>query len=71
MTLTTEQLSEIAARRAESTPTLRSTVPALEELLFSAIPLLDHGFLRVIDYMGWRDRAGGAGFVWPRHPQNQ
>jgi len=51
MTLTTEQLSEIAARRAESTPTLRSTVPALEELLFSAIPLLD-GFLRVIDYMG-------------------
>jgi thymidylate synthase (FAD) len=27
-------------------------VAALEELLFQAIPVLDHGFVRVIDYMG-------------------
>jgi thymidylate synthase (FAD) len=27
-------------------------VPALEALLYQAIPVLDHGFLRVIDYMG-------------------
>ena len=33
-------------------PKLRPTVPALEELLFRAIPVLDHGFIRVIDYMG-------------------
>jgi thymidylate synthase (FAD) len=32
--------------------TLRATVPALEARLFRPIPLLDHGFLRVIDYMG-------------------
>ncbi len=52
MTMTPEQDAEIATRRAEHTQTRRSTVPALEEMLFSAIPLLDHGFLRVIDYMG-------------------
>jgi thymidylate synthase (FAD) len=32
--------------------TRRPTVAALEELLFQAHPVLDHGFLRVIDYMG-------------------
>ncbi len=26
--------------------------PALEEILFQALPVLDHGFVRVIDYMG-------------------
>jgi thymidylate synthase (FAD) len=33
-------------------PTLRPTVPALEARLEGAIPLLDHGYLRVVDYMG-------------------
>ncbi|WP_375319442.1 FAD-dependent thymidylate synthase [Candidatus Tisiphia endosymbiont of Oplodontha viridula] len=32
--------------------TKRATVPALEELLFKPIKVLDHGFIRVIDYMG-------------------
>jgi thymidylate synthase (FAD) len=32
--------------------TLRATVPALEARLHQAVPLLDHGFVRVIDYMG-------------------
>ncbi len=27
-------------------------MPALEEILYEALPVLDHGFVRVIDYMG-------------------
>ncbi len=34
------------------TPTRRPTVAAMEERLFRIHPLLDHGFVRVIDYMG-------------------
>jgi thymidylate synthase (FAD) len=52
MPLTDEQCQEIAAERAETRPTRRATVPALEEILYEAIPVLDHGFVRVIDYMG-------------------
>ena len=44
--------AEIAALRSQSQQTRRATVPALEEILYDAIPLLDHGFVRVIDYMG-------------------
>ena len=52
MPLTPEQQAEIDRLRAESVPTRRATVPALEEILYQATPLLDHGFVRVIDYMG-------------------
>src|ERR1700691_6285133 len=52
MPLTDEQRQEIAAERAETRPTRRATVPALEDILYEAIPVLDHGFIRVIDYMG-------------------
>jgi thymidylate synthase (FAD) len=52
MPLTENQAAEIAAARAQSAATARPTVPALEALLYEAIPLLDHGFVRVIDYMG-------------------
>jgi thymidylate synthase (FAD) len=52
MHLTEDQTTEIAALRDQSRQTLRPTVPALEELLYQAIPVLDHGFVRVIDYMG-------------------
>ncbi len=52
MALTSDQLAEITAQRDATVPTRRATVPALEARLFEAIPLLDHGFLRVIDYMG-------------------
>ncbi len=52
MPLTPEQQEEIAAERAASRPTRRATVPALEEILYEALPVLDHGFVRVIDYMG-------------------
>lgn len=52
MHLTEEQRSAIEASRAASHATRRATVPALEEMLFRPIPVLDHGFVRVIDYMG-------------------
>jgi thymidylate synthase (FAD) len=52
MPLTSEQKAEIERLRAETAPTRRATVPALEEILYEAIPILDHGFVRVIDYMG-------------------
>jgi len=52
MTLTPDQQTEIAAARAQSHHTRRPTVPALEEMLFTALPVLDHGFVRVVDYMG-------------------
>jgi thymidylate synthase (FAD) len=52
MPLTEQQAAEIAASRAQRAETSRPTVPALEALLFQPLPLLDHGFVRVIDYMG-------------------
>jgi thymidylate synthase (FAD) len=52
MRLTEDQTSEIAALRAQRSHTARPTVAALEALLYEAMPVLDHGFVRVIDYMG-------------------
>jgi thymidylate synthase (FAD) len=44
---------ELAAQLAiPPSPTRRPTVPALEERLFHPIPVLDHGFVRLVDYMG-------------------
>jgi len=52
MPLTPEQLAEIDALRANPQPTLRATAPGMEKHLYKAIDVLDHGFVRVIDYMG-------------------
>ncbi len=52
MRLTPEQDAEIAASRAEQRATLRAVAPGLEDILYQPIPVLDHGFVRVIDYMG-------------------
>src|SRR5579862_5915211 len=52
MSLTSSQTSEIALLRDEKQPTRRDVAPGLEALLYEAIPVLDHGFIRVIDYMG-------------------
>jgi len=52
MELTDAQGAEISAARAAEARTLRPTVPALEALLYTPLPVLDHGFLRVVDYMG-------------------
>ena len=52
MILKPEHSAEIERLRSETAPTRRATVPALEEILYQPIPVLDHGFVRVIDYMG-------------------
>lgn len=52
MMLTEAQRAEIEEMRVASRPTLRPSVPALEEILYEPLPVLDHGFVRVIDYMG-------------------
>ncbi|MRX51008.1 FAD-dependent thymidylate synthase [Paracoccus sp. S-4012] len=52
MTLTPEQQAEIEASRAAPRPTLRPVSPGMEARLYTAHPVLDHGFVRVIDYMG-------------------
>ena len=52
MPLTPEQKAEIAAARASAVPTRRAVSPGLEARLYEAVPVLDHGFVRVIDYMG-------------------
>ena len=50
--MTQQQRAEVEAQRTQRHDTMRATVPALEELLYAPIPLLDHGFVRVVDYMG-------------------
>jgi thymidylate synthase (FAD) len=52
MPLTPDQQAEIAEARATPRQTLRATAPGLEAHLYTAHPVLDHGFVRVIDYMG-------------------
>ncbi len=52
MELTREQQAELDEARAAWTHTRRATVPALEDILYRPFPVLDHGFVRVIDYMG-------------------
>lgn len=52
MSLRPEQLAEIEALRAQEAPTRRVVAPGLEARLYEVNPVLDHGFVRVIDYMG-------------------
>ena len=52
MPLCPEQRAEIDEQRAQSAQTRRAVSPGMEEHLYTAYPVLDHGFVRVIDYMG-------------------
>lgn len=52
MPLTPDQHAQIEAARSQSHATLRATAPGIERHLHSATPVLDHGFVRVVDYMG-------------------
>lgn len=52
MSLTPDQLAEIKDLRSTTVPTLRATVAGMEDHLYKAHDVLDHGFVRVIDYMG-------------------
>jgi thymidylate synthase (FAD) len=44
-----DQLADVKTQRFS---TGRATVDALEEILYEPISVLDHGFVRVVDYMG-------------------
>lgn len=53
MRLRPEQRDEIVTQRGETQATYRVTVPELEKVLYEPISVLDeHGFVRVVDYMG-------------------
>ncbi|WP_340238142.1 FAD-dependent thymidylate synthase [Sulfitobacter pontiacus] len=52
MPISPDQQAEIDALRAEPKQTLRAVSEGMESHLYKAIPVLDHGFVRVIDYMG-------------------
>ncbi|MDJ0992237.1 MAG: FAD-dependent thymidylate synthase [Dinoroseobacter sp.] len=43
---------EIAQLRADPQPTLRAVAPGMEQHLYLPRQVLDHGFVRVVDYMG-------------------
>tara|TARA_B100000963_G_C22620141_1_gene669521 strand:- start:1873 stop:2820 length:948 start_codon:yes stop_codon:yes gene_type:complete len=52
MKLTKEQKKEIEEQQSQKNTTKRVTSPELEKILYEAMPVLDHGFVRVVDYMG-------------------
>jgi len=52
MTLTPDQKKEIEEQKSQNYSTKRVTSLELEKVLYDLIPVLDHGFIRVIDYMG-------------------
>lgn len=52
MSLSDDQRAEIEGLLGENNPTKRVCVPDMENIIYKAHPVLDHGFVRVIDYMG-------------------
>jgi thymidylate synthase (FAD) len=52
MTLSPDMLTLIEEQRNNFAPSRRDVSAGLEEKLYTAFPVLDHGFVRVIDYMG-------------------
>ncbi len=52
MAVSAVQNQEIQEARDLSNKTRRATVQAIEDILYEPIKVLDHGFIRVIDYMG-------------------
>ena len=52
MKLTEENKKEILDQQSQKNSTKRVTSLELEKILYEALPVLDHGFIRVIDYMG-------------------
>ena len=52
MSVTPEQQAEIEELRSHKRETLRVVSEGMEEHLYKVIEVLDHGFVRVIDYMG-------------------
>ncbi|MBL61030.1 MAG: thymidylate synthase (FAD) [Candidatus Pelagibacter sp.] len=52
MALTEQQKQEIIEQQSHQNTTKRVTSFELEKILYEAISVLDHGFIRVVDYMG-------------------
>lgn len=52
MALTNTQSAEIEDLQSQTFSTKRVVSPGLEDILYQPFPILDHGFVRVIDYMG-------------------
>ena len=52
MKLTKEQQQEIKNQQSQESKTKRVSAPELEKILYEAMPVLDYGFIRVVDYMG-------------------
>ena len=52
MKLTNQQKKEITEQQSQNNVTKRVTSPELEKILYEALSVLDHGFVRVVDYMG-------------------
>ena len=52
MTINNDQATEIKAQQANATITKRVVSEGLEKILYQIHPVLDHGFVRVVDYLG-------------------
>ena len=50
MELTDQQKKEITEQQSQINTTKRVTAPGLEKILYEILPVLDHGFVRVVDY---------------------
>jgi thymidylate synthase (FAD) len=50
--LSEDQVAEIDALRANTSKTIRPVAEGIEKILYQVFPALDHGFIRVVDYMG-------------------
>jgi len=52
MTIKKEHLDEIANLRKQESTTIRPVSQEIEKILYTPFQVLDHGFVRVVDYMG-------------------
>jgi thymidylate synthase (FAD) len=50
--LSVEQKAALGKARRATATTRRPTVPRIEKILHKPFPVLDHGFVRIVDYMG-------------------
>ena len=50
--LSSDQQNEINSSINSSSKTIRPVAPGIEKILYQVFPALDHGFVRVVDYMG-------------------
>ena len=52
MVIKPEQIEEINQLKKQKQTTIRPVSPELEDILYHTFEVLDHGFVRVVDYMG-------------------